>query len=98
VTPSGLHIPNAIHVVPQDTPQGKYTHSFRIYNARPWFVSLEAKADCGCSGMSWTKNKVAPMSWRQIQVSFKNSGENSSVILFETSAKEVLSATVKNPP
>lgn len=65
-SPDGLYIPEARHVVPDGTPPGNYSHTFRIYNARPWATSFAASADCGCTGLSWEKATIAPFGWRSI--------------------------------
>jgi len=78
VSPDGLYIPDARHVVPLGTPAGPYTHTFRIYNARPHSVTVEAQADCGCTGLSWTRTVLPPMGWQYLRVSFSNTKLSSS--------------------
>lgn len=68
VSPDGLYIPDARYVIPPNTPTGNFTHTFRIYNARPWKISLEANADCGCTGLSWKDARIAPFGWKDIVV------------------------------
>lgn len=68
-SPDGLYIPDARHVVPEGTPPGKYSHTFRIYNARPWMTSFEAHADCSCTGLSWEKMTIFPFGWKDINAS-----------------------------
>ncbi len=69
-SPDGLYIPDARHVVPDGTPPGNYSHTFRIYNARPHSVVVEAQADCGCTGLSWNKATISPLMWKEIKVQF----------------------------
>lgn len=89
-SPDGLYIPEARHVVPPGTPAGSYSHTFRIYNARPWSVAVEAEADCGCTGLSWTRTRLLPLGWADVTASMKESsaatGSSSVSITFATSS------------
>jgi len=68
VAPDGLYIPDARHVVPLNSPLGNYTHTFRLYNARPWARVASVEADCGCTNLSWEKGRVAPLGWADFTV------------------------------
>ncbi len=61
-----MYIPDPIYVVPDDFKGETATHTFRIYNLRPRAVSLEAEADCGCTGLSWQKASIGPFAWKDI--------------------------------
>lgn len=63
VAPDGLYIPDARHVVPPEVTTSDYAHTFRLYNARPHWVSVEAQPDCGCTSISWKKTRIAPFAW-----------------------------------
>ncbi len=66
VAPDGLYIPDSRHVVPPEVTTGDYAHTFRLYNARPQWVSVEAQPDCGCTSISWDKARVAPFGWKDV--------------------------------
>ena len=68
VAPDGLYIPDARYVVPLDTPPGNFIHTFRIYNARPWARVASIQADCGCTDLSWSKGRIAPLGWATFTV------------------------------
>ncbi len=100
--PDGLYIPDAQYTAPSiipSIPSRSYSHNFRIYNARPWSVQVEANANCGCTSLSWEKNTIFPLAWREIQVRFTpraNPVVGQSVLVHVTNpkTKSVLVASV----
>lgn len=91
VAPNGLYIPRDSYVIPTGTPVGEYIHKFRIYNARPWATSLEAKADCGCTGLSWSSSVIPPLGWKDIDAKTRvtqGKGSKSVSLIFKTISEE----------
>jgi len=61
----GIYIPQPSYRF-VDKKAGEASHTFRIYNARPRRLSVEAQPDCGCTGVSWTRTTIAPFGWKDL--------------------------------
>lgn len=102
VSPDGLYIPEARFVIPSGTPAGPYTHTFHIYNVRPQSVAVEAAADCGCTGLSWTKTWLPPLGWKSLSVIVRKkklpqSLSSNIVFQFGNDKKSTLVASISIP-
>ncbi len=100
VAPDGLYIPDSRHVVPPEVTTGDYAHTFRLYNARPYWVSVEAQPDCGCTSISWEKTRIAPFAWKDVTASLKLKKANSSSVAIafkaQSASDDYLFAWIQN--
>lgn len=100
-SPDGLYIPDARHVVPSGTPPGNYSHTFRIYNARPRWISVDAHSNCACTSISWEKTIIPPFIWKNIKVEMKITPDTSSSVStsfrFSNTSTGYLFATMQTP-
>lgn len=49
-------------------PDGKVSHTFRIYNLQNRNLKVEISPSCGCMSLTWTRASVPPFRWRDLTV------------------------------
>ena len=83
-----VYIPESRHVFRGQT-KGALSHTFRIYNLRARYLSVQADAGCGCTEVSWEQATIAPFSWRDITATLESTPkkEVSSSVTLKTNSE-----------
>lgn len=79
---NGLYIPDARYqfTAQEVEAQGKtLSHTFTLYNGRGQPLQVEAKADCGCTGLSWQSATLPPFGRKDITAKMNLSNRPSGV-------------------
>lgn len=97
--PDGLYIPNARQSLSSNMTAGTYSHTFRLYNARPHWVTVTANPDCGCTNISWKEATLPPFGWKnltmEMPVSPSKATSVSTAFRFKDSPVSYLFATIQ---
>lgn len=93
--PDGIYIPHPTHEFQRNEDKGGvYSHTFRIYNARPRRLSIQVEADCGCTSVTWKQAIIAPFGWKDLSATMEQQRQHNlhthGAVWWKTSSQRLL--------